>query len=265
MNLSVSPNPRVRFAIRYEDEELLVIEKPTGLVTQPGKGHEEDTLLNGLFALHAPALQNLGQARDFGLLHRLDKQASGLLIVALRARAYDTLRDDFANRRIRKLYWAIAHRAPAKPSGVINRPILETTGDQRLARISRAGKPSITAYRTLAVGSVGGGAALLECRPITGRLHQVRVHLASIGCELVGDGMYAKDAIARAAPRVALHSHRVVFEHPTSGETIDVRSRWPKDLDGVLKKFGLTKPTLATPSGIAHQHEESADADTPDG
>jgi 23S rRNA pseudouridine1911/1915/1917 synthase len=255
VNLSVTPNPHVHFKIRHADDDVLVIDKPQGLVTQPGKGHADDTLLNGLFALHGPALQNLGQARDFGLLHRLDKHASGLLIVALRARAYDALRDDFANRRIKKFYWAVARRAPAKPSGVINRPIIETTGDQRLAKIAASGKPSITAYRTLAVGTVGDGAALLECRPVTGRLHQIRVHLASIGCELVGDDMYAKGAIAKAAPRVVLHSHRVVFQHPTTKETIDVRSPWPKDLNGVLKRFGLPKPTLESAAGLEIEHE----------
>ncbi len=261
VNLSVTPNPSVRFRIRHEDEDVVVIDKPQGLVTQPGKGHEDDTLLNGLFARFGATLQNLGAARDFGLLHRLDKHTSGLLIVGLRARAYDALREDFAHRRIKKFYWAVAHRAPAKPTGVINRPILETSGDQKLARVAASGKPAITAYRTLGVGSIGGGAALVEARPVTGRLHQVRVHLASIGCELLGDDLYAKDAIARAAPRVALHSHRVVFTHPTTGEVLDIRSPWPKDLDGVLRRLGLPKPTVESASGMAASDDEPVDGE----
>src|SRR5882672_9343052 len=104
--LSVEPNESITFKVRYQDDDLLVVQKRAGLPTQPGKGHEADTLLNGLFARFGPLLQNLGAARDFGLLHRLDKDTSGLLIVALRPRAYDTLRDDFAARRIKKYYWA---------------------------------------------------------------------------------------------------------------------------------------------------------------
>ena len=117
--------------------------------TQPGKGHERDTLLNGLFAAFGPQLQNLGRARDFGLLHRLDRQTSGLLIVGLRPRSYDALRGQFEKRAIKKFYWALASRTPKKPSGVIRRPILEEADEKKTARISSAGKPSVTAYRGL--------------------------------------------------------------------------------------------------------------------
>lgn len=266
MNLSIAPNEAVTFKVRHQDEHLLVVDKPAGLVTQPGKGHEHDTLLNGLYAQWGSRLQNLGRNRDFGLLHRLDKPTSGLLIVGLSAAAYDAMREAFAARAIRKFYWAVTHRAPSKPAGVINRPIqeYEDRGEhdgQKLARVSSAGKPSITAYRTLAVGPIGD-AALMECRPVTGRLHQVRVHLASIGCEILGDPVYAKSAIARAAPRVMLHSHRVVFEHPLTRERIDVRSPCPRDMGRVLEKFGLPKPTIDTPSGLAGdgaERDEHAD------
>jgi 23S rRNA-/tRNA-specific pseudouridylate synthase len=131
LNLSITPNASVPFKVRYEDEDLLVVEKPPRIPSQPGKGHESDTLLNGLFALHGPLLQNLGRGRDFGLLHRLDMPTSGLLLVGLRPRAYDGLRAQFEKRTIRKFYWAVAARAPTRPSGVIRRPILEETGEKK--------------------------------------------------------------------------------------------------------------------------------------
>jgi 23S rRNA pseudouridine1911/1915/1917 synthase len=243
MNFSVEPNERITFKVRYEDGDLLVIDKRAGLVTQPGKGHERDTLLNGLFARYGAQLQNLGRARDFGLLHRLDKMTSGVLLVGLRPRAYDALRDLFATREVRKFYWAITAKAPNKPSGVINRPILETTDEMKLAKISSAGKPSITAYRVLQRSKLADGAwAMLECRPVTGRLHQIRVHLESIGCPILGDELYATRPVRAISPRLALHSHRLAFTHPVSGEKVDVESPWPRDLLSLLKKFGFERP-----------------------
>ena len=237
--LSVEPNPRVRFKVLHEDAHVLVVLKPAGLATQPGKGHTDDTLLNGLFAEHGTALQQLGKARDFGLLHRLDRMTSGVLVVALTKDAYDGLRRAFETRSVRKFYWAVTGRAPSKPSGTINRPILEEDGQRKTARVSPRGKPALTAYRVLAAGAIG---AIIECRPVTGRLHQVRVHLDSIGCPILGDDEYAPPALRRAAPRLALHAHRIAFDHPVTGAKVDIRTPWPKDLAGVLKRLRLSAP-----------------------
>ena len=243
--LSIEPSEHVTFKIRHEDADVLVVEKRAGLTTQPGKGHLTDTLLNGLFARHGPALQNLGKARDFGLLHRLDKETSGLLVVALTARAYDTLREAFEKREVRKFYWALCAKAPSKGAGVIDLPLVETTATktgQKLARISRsAGKPSQTAYRVL---QSSANAALIEARPLTGRLHQVRVHLDAIGSPILGDDFYAPRTVAAAAPRLALHAHRLVFTHPISGVAVDVSSPWPPDLRRTLTRFGLHRPDV---------------------
>lgn len=243
--LSIEPSQYVTFKVRYEDADLLVVEKRAGLTTQPGKGHQTDTLLNGLFARYGTALQNLGKARDFGLLHRLDKETSGLLVVALTARAYDALREAFEKREVRKFYWAVCAKAPSKEVGVIDLPLVETTatkGGQKLARISRAaGKPAQTAYRVLETSPT---AALIEARPLTGRLHQVRVHLDAIGSPILGDDFYASRTIAQAAPRLALHAHRLVFTHPVTGATVDTTSPWPADLRRTLKRFGLHRPDV---------------------
>lgn len=261
---SIEPNPRATFKIHHEDPDVVVVEKPSGRVTQPGKGHERDTLLNGLFARWGKELQNLGAKRDFGLLHRLDKETSGLLLVALRPRAYDALREQFEKRQIRKFYWAVVKDAPREASGVIRRDIIEVkapSGRDRatrlMARVSPSGKPAITAYRVL---SRGPAASLVECRPVTGRLHQIRVHMDLIGCPVLGDDLYGPGLVRDAAPRLALHAHRLVFTHPVSGEVVDVRSSFPKDLRGVLSRLGLARPDLDAPSGKDGGEELPGDA-----
>ncbi|MEZ6244105.1 MAG: RluA family pseudouridine synthase [Phycisphaerales bacterium] len=244
---TITPNERVTFRVHHEDADLLIVEKPARVVTTPGVGHEHDTLLNGLFVEHGTRLQNLGASRDFGMLHRLDRETSGLLVVALSVRAYDALRKTFESRDVRKFYWALTPKAPSDTAGVIRRPIIEVVRrkdrytSQKLAKISTAGKPALTAYRVLASGELG---AIIEARPVTGRLHQVRVHLKLIGCPILGDEVYAPQAVAGASPRLALHAHRLAFDHPITGAPIDVRTRWPNDLKTTLRRLSLPRPDL---------------------
>ncbi|MEM1186228.1 MAG: RluA family pseudouridine synthase [Planctomycetota bacterium] len=244
--LTIEPNKRITFSIKHEDADILVVEKPTGVVTLPGVGHEHDTLLNGLFATHGERLQQLGRSRDFGLVHRLDRDTSGLLIIALSVNAYEGLQLAFRERQVKKYYWALSHKSPRDPEGVIKRPVIEYVkrrdrySTEKLARVDRAGKPAVTAYRVLEANDLG---ALIEARAVTGRLHQVRVHLASVGAALVGDKQYAPRLAAGGHSRVALHAHRVVFEHPVTDERIDVRSGVPKDLRKVLNRLDLELPT----------------------
>lgn len=211
----------------------------------PGLGHDDDSLLNGVFALVGKRLQNLGKSRDFGLLHRLDRETSGLLVVAMTADAYDGLREQFEERLVRKFYWCITSKAPTKPTGLVNKPLAEVEpkgpGDKKLAKIASPprGKPSETAYRTLASTPA---AAVMECRPLTGRLHQVRVHMEAIGCPILGDGLYARGSVAALSPRLALHAHRLAFSHPVTGLEVDVRSDFPADLRPVLRRLHLPLP-----------------------
>ncbi len=252
----VSPNERVTFRVHHEDEDILVVEKPARVVSTPGVGHEHDTLLNGLFATHARRLQNLGAARDFGMLHRLDRETSGLLVVALSVRAHEAMRAAFEAREVRKFYWALTGKAPSEATGVIRRPIIEVVRrkdrytSRKLARVSSSGKPALTAYRVLASSDLG---ALVEARTITGRLHQVRVHLKLIGAPILGDEDYAPQAVAAAAPRLALHAHRLAFDHPVTGEPVDVRTRWPSDLKTTLRRVDLPRPDLESSADDAHE------------
>lgn len=241
MDYSVSPNPDVPFKIRWQDDTLLVVEKPGRVVTQPGKKHEHDSLLNGLFHAHGNALQNMGESRGFGLLHRLDKDTSGLVLVALRPRTYAGLREQFEQRRIKKRYWALVNGLPRPAQGVIQKPIAEVVSTRKRAVLRRDGKPSITAYKVL---EEKGGIALIEARPKTGRLHQIRVHMADLGCPVLGDFMYAGDIPMPDVLRLCLHAAELSFVHPETMERITVRAEWPQDLRKTLSRFGLSEPTF---------------------
>jgi 23S rRNA pseudouridine1911/1915/1917 synthase len=265
---TVEPNDHITFGIAWQDEHLAVVEKPARVPTQPGKGHQTDTLLNGLFAKFGKQLQNLGAARDFGLLHRLDKDTSGLLIVGLRVPAYDGLRKMFVERKVRKFYWALCDGAPKESSGVIRMPIEEgkgsgtgtgAKGQMKLARIARGSggrdsKPAITAYRVLEQSPL---ACLVEARPVTGRLHQIRLHMEAIGVPVLGDKFYGPRRIHTVSPRLALHSHRVAFEHPITGAPIDVRTNWPNDLRRTLRLVGLHRPDVNGAASHAPKEEEA--------
>lgn len=239
---SVEPNERVTYKLYHADDDLLVVGKPPHVPSQPGKGHEHDTLLNALFAAYGAQLQNLGASRDFGLLHRLDLEASGLLIVGLRTKAYDALRAQFMERTIRKFYWAVCAKAPKEPTGVIKLAIAEKGGTRdtpKTSHVSNTGKPAVTAYRVLDSNAL---AALVEARPVTGRLHQVRVHLDAIGSTILGDDFYGSKSLRAASPRLALHAHRLVFTHPTTGADMDITTSWPADLKKLLHRLGLKRP-----------------------
>lgn len=270
-NFSIEPNSRVTYAIRAMTPNVVVVDKPSGVATQPGIGHERSTLMSGLFARFGPQLQKIGKARDFGLLHRLDKDTSGLVVVALTIDAYDRLREAFEQREIKKFYWAIVLGGPNTERGVIKKPLLEhqgtPTSDRRqrdggrtlkLAKVSSAGKPAITAYRVL---QAGAAASLVECRAVTGRLHQVRVHLAAIRCPILGDEYYGSSAARENAPRLALHAHRVVLPPLAEGEPqLDITSPFPKDLRKTLTKFGLTRPDVGQTPSEPSQPAESDDS-----
>ncbi len=256
----IEPNERITYRTVHEDENLLVVEKPTRLVSTPGVGHEHDTLLNGLMAKYRKQLSNLGNVRDHGMLHRLDKETSGLLVIALNQKAYDGLREQFEQRQIKKFYWAITHKAPRDQEGVIRKSITDVVKrasrytSTRTSRIDRNGKTAVTAYRVLQESAL---AALIEARPITGRLHQIRVHLDSVGAAVLGDTLYGPRIVRDASPRLALHAHRLCFVHPITQEQIDIRTQFPRDLRTTMKKMNLSRPEMAPKSKAESKAEPS--------
>jgi 23S rRNA pseudouridine1911/1915/1917 synthase len=219
--------------IVYEDAQLLVINKPPGLVVHPGSGNPRGTLLNALLH-HAPALAALPRA---GIVHRLDKDTSGLLVVAKTLEAHASLVRQLQARSVRREYLAVVAGVPA-PHGKVDAPIgRHPVARTKMAVVAR-GKPALTHFR---VRRGGGSWALVQCRLETGRTHQIRVHMRSIGHPLLGDPVYGNGKLSRTLPapargfaRQALHAARLELAHPASGERIAFHAPLPRDLAQLL-------------------------------
>ena len=247
-------NPSVPFDVLLEDERFVVLGKPVGVVSEPGLGHRDDSLMNGLFALYAGDLAPLGEARDWGLVHRLDRDASGAVVVARDAAAYDRLRAQFAGRTVGKRYITLVEgRLPTK-TGEITLPIEEVRrGDMKVAIVRRGGggpavEHAITRWRTLGTGH---GRTLLEVDLETGRLHQIRAHMAELGCPVVNDRVYRVDLPpntsrppkGRPATPIALHAWTISFDHPGTGARTTVTDPLPAHFRELLRSAGIPEPT----------------------
>ncbi|MBU0550722.1 RluA family pseudouridine synthase [Myxococcota bacterium] len=247
MQLSITPNPRLIPQIIHQDPHFIAALKPPGVPTQPGVGHDRDSLMNGLFAALGPQLQGLGQRRDFGLLHRLDRPTSGLVLVALTHEGYDGLRALFKARAIEKTYLALAHGGPKAPKGRISKPIAQVRrGGRKLAQLGGAGaQAAATRYEVL---SRAQGLALLACEIETGRLHQIRVHLAALGCPVLGDREYGLRSpldleFARASKRaIFLHAAALRFTHPVTGASVALSAPLPAAHLAFLEARRLSLP-----------------------
>ena len=229
--------------IRFEDEHLIVIDKPAGLVVHPAPGNPDGTLVNALISHCGASLSGIGGVRRPGIVHRLDKETSGLMVVAKTEAAHRALSLDFAQRRIDRAYAAFVWGVPAPRGGEIAGNIGRSpTNRKKMAVVGEGrGKPAITGYRV--EHSFHAQAARLECRLATGRTHQIRVHLAHRGHPLIGDPLYgtrAGRAVARsggigceiaAFPRQALHARLLGFAHPASREHLIFDSPLPADLE----------------------------------
>ena len=239
--LSIKPNPSVPIVVVKEAEDYLAVFKPAGVPTQPGKGHLSDTVLNGLFAVYGHELQNLGRKRDFGLLHRLDLPVSGVLLVGRTPIGYDQLRSQFVDREIEKTYLCLVHGQPKK-SGSVEHPIREVRikGEKtaQLGPHSQA-KAASTKYHLL---SSVGHVSLVRCKILTGRLHQIRIHMASLGHPILGDFKYGRRrALDKQLHRnqIALHAHAIRFKPPNSRRIEQVQSGLPAKLQTFVDRLGL--------------------------
>ncbi len=232
--------------ILYEDDALLVINKPAGLVVHPGSGNWEGTMLNALLH-HAPQLAEVPRA---GIVHRLDKDTSGLLVVAKTIAAQTALVRQLEARSVRREYLALVHGELVR-SGKVDAPIGRHPAQRIKMAVVESGKPAVTHYQietrfpTASTGS-GQGCTLLRCRLETGRTHQIRVHLAQIGHPLVGDSVYCKGPqkcapqlreLLNNFPRQALHATRLGLLHPVSGEMMEWHAPLPHDMVQLLQKI----------------------------
>jgi len=226
--------------IYYEDELFAVVEKPAGLVIHPGAGTGGDTMVHGLL-YHFQNLSKAGGEGRPGIVHRLDKKTSGLLIVAKNDRVHALLSRAFQERRIEKTYLALVHGKPARESGEVSLNIgRHSTIRTRMAAQRNKGRPALTEYR---IREVLNGFSFLEVRIKTGRTHQIRVHLSAIGHPVVGDDVYGersyKEFIRKFGEpgRYFLHAAELRFTHPVTGVVMEFRSPLPQDLTSLLERI----------------------------
>ncbi len=237
----VTSDPRVSpqegpLEILYEDSDIVVLDKPPGLVVHPGAGHSSGTLVHRLLARFPEMVSVGGQGRP-GIVHRLDQGTSGIMVLARTSKAYLSLSQAFADRRISKTYLAIAYGHFQQQQGRIETPIGRHPQRRKEMTVRSSGRPSLTQYRVL---DSAAGLALLEVDLGTGRTHQIRVHLKSISHPLVGDPTYGErrwkvqkgelQAVLRRFPRPALHAWRLAFEHPTESRPVSFEAAVPDDL-----------------------------------
>ena len=239
------PGPEaVPLDVRYADADVIVVHKPAGLVVHPGAGHEHGTLVHGLLD-EFPELAGVGDPRRPGVVHRLDRDTSGLLLVARSERAYPALVAALADRTVQRHYLALVRGTPEATRAVVDAPIGRSTRRRTRMAVRSEGRPAQTAYEVVATDAEGR-AALLECRLETGRTHQIRVHLAAIGHPVLGDAAYgpASSAMTVTAPRPFLHAHRLAFTHPVTGAPHELQAALPEDLLGVLAELGVEAPAV---------------------
>ena len=222
--------------IQFEDDHLLVVDKPAGLVVHPAAGNLDGTLVNALLHHCAGRLSGIGGVARPGIVHRIDKDTSGLLVVAKTDPAHEGLAAQFARHTVERRYTAVVGGVPVPPAGRIEGALARSTANrQKMAIVSAGrGKHAITHYRTV---QAFRGAARVECRLETGRTHQIRVHMASIGHALLGDAVYGRTP-GRLAPvlkelafaRQALHAATLGFQHPVTKEILSFESKLPADM-----------------------------------
>ncbi len=223
---------KMSLSIVYEDGDLLVVDKPAGLAVHPSPGHSSHTLVNGILA-HCTDLSGIGGELRPGIVHRLDKDTSGLIIIAKNDAAHTSLARQLKDRKVEKTYTALVEGRPAHEEGLIEGPIGRDPQHRKRMAVVAHGRDARTRYRVLREIA---GRSLLEVRPETGRTHQIRVHLASIKHPIVGDALYGR----RREPALArqfLHAQRLAFKHPRTGERLELEAPLAEDLAGYLREL----------------------------
>ncbi len=217
--------------ILFEDEHLVVLDKESGIVVHPAAGNPDGTLVNALLHHCKGQLSGIGGVERPGIVHRLDKDTSGCLVVAKTDAAHQSLSEQFSGRTMEKLYLAVAQGIPSPATGTVFTHIgRHPVNRQKMAVVNPpGGKTAITDYEVLAIDR-STGSSLVLCHLHTGRTHQIRVHLLHLGCPLVGDPIYAKPERQKAKPgRLMLHAWRLAFDHPATGERMKFEAPVPPE------------------------------------
>jgi 23S rRNA pseudouridine1911/1915/1917 synthase len=245
--MPATPQPQpIPFPILYEDRDLIVLDKPAALVVHPAPGNRDGTLVNGLLAHCGPGFTGIGAERRPGIVHRLDKDTSGVMVVAKTQLANDVLSAAFAARDLERVYLALCWGLPSPLTGEIEGAIGRDRRDRkRMAVVSHGGKAALTRYHV--IRAYATSAALVECRLASGRTHQIRVHMSARGHPIVGDPLYLRripaaskglpEALRHALldfPRQALHAAILGFAHPRTGQAMRFETPPPEDMKALL-------------------------------
>jgi 23S rRNA pseudouridine1911/1915/1917 synthase len=227
------PGPQeIPLDVLIADEDVIVLDKPSGLVVHPGAGNESGTLANALLALF-PEIAGVGPEERPGIVHRLDKGTSGVMVAARSPRAYASLVGQFKRHEVRKTYIGLVYGRVAAAEGHIDWPIgRHATKRKKISTHSKNPRQAETFFRVL---EVLPRSTLLEVRPLTGRTHQIRVHLAAAGHPIVGDALYGRKKEAKSYLRIFLHARSISFLHPGTGERLEFAVPLPAELETILE------------------------------
>jgi 23S rRNA pseudouridine1911/1915/1917 synthase len=230
----MTPAPEaIPLAVLFEDEHLAVIDKPAGLVVHPGDGNESGTLVNAMLS-RWPEVALLEDR--LGIVHRLDKDTSGLLVVARSAPALADLMRQFRERTVAKAYIALLESTPRTATGVVDAPIARDPNQRKRMAVVAAGRAAVTEFEVID-SRFAEGRALVRLHPLTGRTHQLRVHMAFIGCPIVGDRVYGLRRQRVGLRRQFLHAAELAFDHPETGERLHFTSPLPVALQNLIDKL----------------------------
>ena len=226
----------IPLVVLYEDEHLAVIDKPAGLVTHPGIGNESGTLVNALLARYPEIIEMSDPDERSGIVHRLDKDTSGVMVVARTEEALTDLMAQFQERSVDKTYLALLERTPRTHNGRIEAPIGRDPKQRKRMAVVRDGKEAVTEF-TVIDENFRDDAALVEFKLLTGRTHQIRVHAAFINCPVIGDRVYGHRKQRFKMKRNFLHAVRLSFDHPISGERLTFEAPLPVGLQEIMRKL----------------------------
>ena len=224
--------------IMYEDSDIIVVNKPKGMVVHPANGNPDGTLVNAIMAICKDSLSGIGGEIRPGIVHRLDKDTSGLLIVAKNDLAHIKMSEQIKDRKVKKTYIALVRGTVPENEATINMPIGRSTKDRKKMAVVKDGKEAITHFKVLKrYATKNGTYTLLEVKIDTGRTHQIRVHLAQIGFPIIGDTVYSNGKNEFGAVGQCLHAKRLEFSHPITGKEMQIEAPLPEYFEKIIESL----------------------------